>query len=210
MVDATIPNDAKKRRGRNSLNPEQIVSAANTILRSYGIKKLSMREIARVLNCSVASPYAYFKTREEIIIILIQRGEETLIQDLRNAVASADHTIDKLKALAYSYWNFSQNNKELHKLMFQGSGSIHRKALPPVPVSYRILLETIRKGCFKKEIRIEWAEYPALGRTIWAWIYGILVLDMTDVLKKRKDESKPLEEGIYFFSKILRLETNNH
>lgn len=196
----------KKRRGRNTLNPEEIVSAAIRILKTSGIENLSMRGIARALNCSVASPYAYFKTREEIVIVLIQKGEETLIQDLKTAALSQTHTIEKLKALAYAYWNFSQENKELHKLMFQGTaGAIHRKALPPVPASYRILLETIRKGCRKKEIRIPHSEYAALGRTIWAWLYGILVLDMTDVLKKRKDGSKPLEEGIYFFSRILAL-----
>lgn len=74
-----------KRRSRNSLNRENIVQVAMEILQEKGIDGLSMRKIAEKLNCSVASPYSHFTSQEEIIQVLIAKGETELTQLLRNA-----------------------------------------------------------------------------------------------------------------------------
>ncbi|TGM10201.1 TetR/AcrR family transcriptional regulator [Leptospira barantonii] len=194
-----------KRRSRNSLNRENIVQVAMEILQEEGIEGLSMRKIAEKLDCSVASPYSHFKSQEEIIQVLIAKGETELTQLLRNAQRNGKNSFEKLAGIARAYWDFSLNNKELHKVMFNTvHGHMHRKAFPSLPTSYRVFLETIRNGCSSKEFKLPKAEYPAIARMMWAWMYGLMVLDLTNMLKRRRGgKDDPLSEGFLYFRRIL-------
>jgi AcrR family transcriptional regulator len=194
----------KPRRGRNSLSQDEILDCAQSILVEEGIAGLSMRKIAARLECSVASPYAHFKSNEDIVKGLVLRGEVTLSQMIRDANRDQTKSFDQLAATARAYWKFAQENKELHKLMFHvGQGISHRKFITVIPASYRIFLSTIKKGIETGEFKFQRREYPSLARTMWAWIYGLLVLDLTGVLSLKKTESNPLEEGILIFRELL-------
>ncbi|PJZ68357.1 TetR family transcriptional regulator [Leptospira perolatii] len=199
MTTVTRP----KRRTRNSLNRETIVQAAFEILNEEGIEGLSMRKIAEKLDCSVASPYSHFKSQEDIIRILISQGEAQLTETLKVAKTKGRTSYEQLVVIARTYYEFSGNNQELHKVMFNTvHGPMHRKAFPKLPTSYRVFLETIREGHRSGEFRISEEEIPSLARTLYSWMYGIIVLDMTDMLKKR-GMGDPLDEGFLFFKKML-------
>ena len=105
--------------------------------------------IAKHLNCSVASPYAHFKNQEEIIQALLYQGEQKLTTDLNLAKDSSEDPFEQITAIAHTYWQFSVENKGLHKLMFSSGGGLHKK-LFAAPSSYRVFLKTIRDG-LKKE-----------------------------------------------------------
>lgn len=198
-VAATRP----RRRTRNSLNKESIVQAALDILNEEGIDGLSMRRIAEKLDCSVASPYSHFKSQQDIIKIIISQGEAQLTETLRASRLNGKNSYEKLTLIARAYYDFSGNNQELHKVMFNTvHGHMHRKAFPKLPTSYRVFLETIRAGVRSGEFKIKEEDYPSLARTMYSWMYGIIVLDMTGMLKKR-GIGDPLDEGFLFFRKIL-------
>ena len=97
-----IKTIAKKRtrRVRNSLNRAEILSAALKIIQTDGVESLSMRSIAKHLNCSVASPYAHFKNQEEIIQALLYSGEQKLTADLNIARASTENPFGQITAIA--------------------------------------------------------------------------------------------------------------
>lgn len=199
-------NSAKtgNRRTRNSLSKEEILEAALALLTEEGIDRLSMRRIADRLHCSVASPYAYFKSQEEIVKSLIELGEQSLTAELKSVESRHLKTVEKLEAIARTYWDFARENKELHKIMFNMyHGQLHRKALPILPTSYRVYLEAIREGFRTGEFAHKREEYPAIARTMWAWIYGLIMLDLTGMLKKRRGGKDPFDEGIRYFRDLL-------
>src|SRR5690349_20399983 len=105
-------------RGRPALNRDMILTAGMEIIESEGVGSLSMRNIAKKLNCSVAGPYFYFKNQDEIIRGLIAQGESKLTAQLRAARAQHTDIYDQMTAIAHTYWNFAQSNRELHKLIF--------------------------------------------------------------------------------------------
>lgn len=81
---------------------------------------------------------------------------------------------------------------------------MHRKAFPSLPISYRVFLETIRNGCVSREFKLPKTEYPTIARTMWAWMCGLMVLDLTNMLKRRRGgKDDPLAEGFSYFQKIL-------
>ncbi len=196
---------AKKRprRKRGSLSREEIIQAARSVLQEEGLDQLSMRRISDRLECSIASPYAYFEGIDAIIRILILEGERELTDMLKKARAQSDEVFQQLKDIAHTYWSFSTSNRELHKLMFNGSVSLHRQAFPTLPTAYRVFLDTIRRGIQRGDIRFHRSRYRAVARTMWAWIYGIIVLEMSDVLRTGHSTA-PLEEGIELFSILLK------
>ncbi|MBL8034542.1 MAG: TetR/AcrR family transcriptional regulator [Leptospiraceae bacterium] len=194
----------KPRRARGSLSREEIIQAAEEIMVTEGVEALSMRRVAEKLVCSVASPYAHFKNQEEIMRELIVRGEQTLIGALQTARASSPDVYLQLAAIAHAYWKFANENRERHRLMFTGAGGrLYRKAFPTLPRSYRVLLETVRHGVDTGEIPYTRESYPAIARTMWAWMYGLIVLDLNGMMRYPQGVD-PVEEGIVFLTRMLR------
>ena len=199
-----------KRRSRNSLSTDEILEASLAIIKNEGIENLSMRRIASELNCSVASPYSHFKNQQEIIAELIAIGEKRLTEDLRMARTRHIQPIDQLTAIAHTYWDFATANRELHKLMFNALGSNEqRKIFTYTPTSYRVFLDTLRRGVKTGEIAYSKQKYHAIARTMWAWIYGVIVLELTDTFKLKNAGYDPINEGIYFFRKLLQQDEAN-
>lgn len=192
------------RRARGSLSRDEIVRAAFEIIRVDGVEGLSMRRIADKLGCSVASPYAHFENQEEILRILITDGEKILTQDLKKAQATSTDVFAQLDAIAHAYWNFASENRQLHRLMFSASsGKLYRKSFPTLPTSYRVFLETIRRGISSGAIPHPRQSYPAIARTMWAWMYGLIVLDLNEMVRQPKG-ADPVREGIQYFTRMLR------
>lgn len=192
------------RRARGSLSREEIIQAATDIVNEYGVEAMSMRRVAEKLGCSVASPYAHFENQEEIMRILVMNGEKRLTSDLRAAQISSTDVYKQLDAIAHGYWNFASKNRELHRLMFSASGGkLYRRSFPTLPTSYRVFLETIRRGITTGSIPYTRKSYPAIARTMWSWMYGLIVLDLNDMIRHPK-ESDPVAEGIALFTKLLK------
>lgn len=192
------------RRARGFLSRDEIVRAAHEIMSVEGVEALSMRRVAEKLGCSVASPYAHFENQEEIMRELIMNGERILTSDLKNAQASSVDVYIQLDAIAHAYWNFASDNRQLHRLMFSAAGGkLYRKSFPTLPTSYRVFLETIRLGIASGAIPYTRRSYPAIARTMWAWMYGLIVLELNDMVR-HKHGADPVEEGIGFFTKMLK------
>jgi AcrR family transcriptional regulator len=193
------------RRERGSLTKREILSVSLEILQEEGVGSLSMRHIAKKLKCSVASPYKHFESQEDIIRHLILEGERRLTADLKNAQDLSQDVYGQLASIAQAYWNFSNQNKELHRLMFNAvSGKLYRKTFPSLPTSYRVFLETIREGIVSGEIKFSRKDYPAIARTMWSWMYGLIVLEMNEVLRKKRKETDPIQEGIDLFTILMK------
>lgn len=197
-------NQTKKRRTRGSLNRKEILDASLQIIQTEGIEKLSMRRIAANLGCSVASPYAYFENQAEIIKELILIGESQLTENLKKARSASADVFEQLRAIAHTYWDFGVKNRELHKLMFSGgSGTIYRKAFPSLPTSYRVFLDTLRYGINSGQVCLSRQRYSDLAMTMWSWMYGLILLDMSGMMRVRANRD-PVESGIGLFTEFLR------
>lgn len=193
-----------ERRTRNSLSRSEIINAALAIVNEEGFEKLSMRNIANKLKCSVASPYAHFENQEELLKSLIQYGETILNSMLKTAIEKNPEIFDQLTAIAHAYWDFAKEHRELHKIMFNTGGPIHKAALSNMPISYRIFLRTIKNGFKTGVFHTDMQNYHSVARTMWAWIYGLMVLDLAGVLQMKAGGDSPLDEGLEYFKMILR------
>ncbi|HMY46343.1 MAG TPA: TetR/AcrR family transcriptional regulator, partial [Leptospiraceae bacterium] len=65
----------------------------------------------------------------------------------------------------------------------------------------------IREGIISGAIPYPRTSYPSIARTMWSWMYGLIVLEMNEVLRRRKT-SDPVKEGIALFHHLLRSGAN--
>ena len=82
------------RRVRNSLSRNEIVESGLNILESEGVDALTVRHLAKRLQCSVSALYSHFKSLEEIINAMIDVNERRLSRKLRqqqNFVRPVEH-----------------------------------------------------------------------------------------------------------------------
>lgn len=191
------------RRKRGSLTREEIVQTSMNIVINEGLENLTMRHIAKKLKCSVASPYAHFQNQEEIASELVKLGEKKLTSDLRFARAKSEDVFEQLSLLAHTYWDFSTENRELHKLMMNMGGNFYKRTFITQPTSYRLFLNTIYRGMRSGAIKYPKDKYSSIARTMWSWLYGLIVLEMSGVLIM-KDGRDFIEEGIDLFIKVLK------
>lgn len=158
-----------------------------------------MRRIVKKLGCSVAGPYTHFKSQDEILGSLIERGEQELTTDLKRARDAGGEIFDMLKRIAVTYRDFARNNRELHKLMFHipGSERVFRSATE----SYRVYLDALRQGVKSGRLKFSKKGYHGMARTMWAWLYGMIVLEMTGVIEQSQDYA--FDEGFAVFQRLL-------
>ncbi|HMY66809.1 MAG TPA: TetR/AcrR family transcriptional regulator [Leptospiraceae bacterium] len=193
--------EEKRRRIRNSLSREEILQAALDIIMENGVEAMSISSISKKMKCSIASPYVYFKNRDEILNVLLHREEEELVRNMKNALKTSEDVFEQLEAVAQAFWKFTIRNKSLHQILFRVNNGLHRKHFF-APRSYRIFLGTVKK--LSRQNRISKKEYYALVRTMWAWMYGVLVLKTTGLLEKTESGFDHVQAGMDIFRKSVQ------
>lgn len=158
-----------------------------------------MRRIVKKLGCSVAGPYTHFKSQDDILSSLIERGERDLTGDLKRARDEGGEIFDMLKRIAVTYRDFARNNRELHKLMFHIPGS--EKVFRSATASYRVYLDAIRQGVKTGRLKFTKKGYHAMAKTMWAWLYGVIVLEMTGVTEQGHNSA--FDDGFAVFQRLL-------
>jgi len=76
---------------------ETIIRVAQETFAKFGFRKTSMNEIAEAARKAKSSMYHYFKSKEEIFKIIIEREFETAKQEIKTEVSKMNLPQDKLK-----------------------------------------------------------------------------------------------------------------
>lgn len=82
---------------------ELILSSASAIVASEGFEKLSIRKIAKSIEYSPAIIYHYFKDKEEIINILMQRGYKKIISAVSSVNTESLSIEERLTEMTKNY-----------------------------------------------------------------------------------------------------------
>jgi AcrR family transcriptional regulator len=63
----------RTRRARGSLSANEILDAAAKIVEHESLDQLSMPQLARTMGCGVTSLYWYFRSKDELVVALVER-----------------------------------------------------------------------------------------------------------------------------------------
>lgn len=146
---------------KRTIRQQEIIRGARAVIFSKGIEKLTTREIAKELKVTNGALYRHFKSKNEIIDLLIDDIEETLLTTIQEA---ADRNLDplhKLESIFYSHLSYAEQMKGTSfTVINQVSGlkdkHLKRKMLGVVNKYLKtikaIVAQGIKSGVFREEI----------------------------------------------------------
>jgi AcrR family transcriptional regulator len=160
----------------------QIVEAARRIIATKGMEALTIREIAKEVGMSDGNIYSHFKSKKDLILLLIDDIERTLFEALEQAVSGKGSPLDKLENVLKSHLSYVEQRRGVSLIVI--SETLHfgdeelRKRMFEVVKSYiariaEILTQGVDLRQVKKNIDIPTAalNFFALVHTtatIWA------------------------------------------
>lgn len=98
---------------------QQLLDEGLKLLREEGIKKFSLRKLARRCNVSHTSPYRHFSNKEELILAIAREIQGRFNRALKEGLASVEGSPkEKLNAMGKSYVYFFLKNPDYLELLF--------------------------------------------------------------------------------------------
>lgn len=166
----------------HSIRQHEIVESARKIIVASGIERLTIREIANDLELTDGALYRHIKSKKEIIELLIEDIEKTLLITIDAAAKKADDPQGKLKNILSSHLSYAEQRKGVSFIVINETLNLHDKTLQSkmfnVIEKYlekikEILVEGSQSGVFREDVDIDSASIAFFGMvqslvTLWA------------------------------------------
>ena len=97
----TVHLDSEVRR-------HQIVHAARRIVATQGMAFLTIQELAKEVGVSEGAIYRHFKNKDEILLVLIQDIQHTLLDAVSESARPGEGSLDQLEHLLQRHFSFME------------------------------------------------------------------------------------------------------
>lgn len=157
---------------------EDVLEAALTLFAERGYRATSMRDIAEVLGLRAPSLYNHVRSKEDILVEIMDSAMDRALSDLRAAVSGTDDVAEQLRRATESLVlqflvhvrEVTVSNSEIRSLSEPGRSKIMAKR----DEYGRRFREIIERGCLLGRFRVEsprLASYAILemgnGAKVW-------------------------------------------
>ncbi len=169
-------------RRRTTIRRQQIVDIIRNIISSKGIEYVTISEIAAKIGTSKTAVYRHFKSKRDILSLLIDNIEETLMDALDKAMVSED-PVQNLKNVLLAHLTYARERRETSFIVIMGamqfSDTFIRKKISLLIQKYlqkieKMLTSAIKSGLIKKDINPTISAIAFLGliqATVTVWSY---------------------------------------
>ncbi len=145
-------------------------------LEGAGLDGLSMREMAKAVGVSHTAAYRHFADKQALLDTMAEQGFEALRQAIRDAVATAQGSPDRLLASGLAYVQFGRQHPRQLAHMF---GAAARATAPPGLRSvaadvFNDLQTLVAEGQQNGSFRA--GDPRALAHACWAMVHGLALL----------------------------------
>lgn len=169
-------------RRRTTVRRQQIVDVIRDIISSKGIEYVTINEIATSIGTSKTAIYRHFKSKQDILSLLIDNIEETLMEALDRAMVGED-PVQNLKNILLAHLTYARERRETSFIVIMGAMQFSdvsiREKISQVIEKYLLKIEKILKGAIKlglikKDINPRISAIAFLGliqATVTVWSY---------------------------------------
>lgn len=168
-------NRQQRRRG---VTRERILRAAVTLAHEEGWPSVTMRKIADRVDYSHPALYAYFPTKDALLLALLREGLRSFRDDLAAARDPTRSVEENVTAVGVAFWDFAWRHPELYQVM-HGLGGVAfaatdvaaegRRAGEPAVAAIAALLT---------ERGLDPADAERKTDLLWGAIHGLVSLTM--------------------------------
>ncbi len=169
-------------RRRTTIRRQQIVDIIRNIISSKGIEYVTISEIATRIGTSKTAIYRHFKSKQDILSLLIDNIEETLMEALDKAIVT-DDPVQNLKNVLLAHLTYARERRETSFIVIMGvmqfSDAFIRKKISRLIEKYlrkieKILTCATKLGLIRKDINLRISAIAFLGliqSTVTVWSY---------------------------------------
>lgn len=174
--------DEKERRR------EDILVAAEQVLREKGYDAAKMADIARAARVSRALLYIYFKDKTELHFAVCLRGLELLRERFAQARARHRRGLDQVTAVGRAYLGFAQefpvyflaiSRFEGHHAEIEDEHSMARRLMLAGRLVHAETVAALIAGQHDGSVRSDLEEPIRVAMTLWGFVHGVAQLAMT-------------------------------
>jgi len=142
---------------------QDIVDAAKKIVTADGFDRLTVREIAARLKVTDGALYRHFKSKKDIVSLLIDDVERTLLEVVDAAAEKAPDPLGKLKSIFSVHVLYAEKRKSLTFIVINETlsmkDSVLRRKMQDVVNAYLkrirvILVAGIKKKVFRDDLDV--------------------------------------------------------
>lgn len=179
-----------------------ILNAAFDITRNEGIEKLSNREIAKKMNCSIRPIYYQFKNSEELYKALYNKINSYFYDFIMKNIAD---DIPHYKQIGINYIKFAQEETNLFKVLFMSPA----RNLP------NTFVETDKTGfagvvaAIKLSTHLSDKDIKSFHTKMWIFVHGIATLTVSRSFKFTDEQIKDLLSQEFQALMLLEENPNN-
>jgi AcrR family transcriptional regulator len=96
MLEPTSMPKRTQRRQSREVRRTQIADAARIIAVKYGTEHVTVRRIAKEIGVSEGALYRHFKSKRDILSLMVERIEEDLVRDIEKGSAAGSTPLEVL------------------------------------------------------------------------------------------------------------------
>ncbi len=141
-----------------------ILQEARTLFIEKGFQEVSMRNIAKEVNCTHGALYYHFKNKAELFYAIVEEDFSTLNNLLEETVKGSEGNSEKLTAIFLCFIEFGLNNQRQYEFMFVARNSeVDGLSQEAAFLSYQKFAEAVQ-ALSKKRLAIKdiWSAFLAL------------------------------------------------
>ena len=181
---------------------DEIIIAANTLFVKYGFHKTTMEEIAKLAGKGKSTLYYYFKSKEEVIIAVMQKTAREFTNIVRNEIARYNTAEEKLNTYFKTTIEIAEDFSKIYYLLRQelaGGFLVNPKNLVEFDEQGTLLVEDIIKLGFnnKEFTSIDSDSIKQLSEIINTTIKSLVMAEMLEIRNQDWDKK------IILFGQIL-------
>ena len=115
----------------SSIRRQQIAEAALTLVADRGLNRLSVAAVARRVGLVPSGIYRHFKSKEEILLAVLDRMEARLTANVRAAIEESPDPLERLRGLLVRHIRMIREGRAIPRIIFSDEaygGHPERKA----------------------------------------------------------------------------------
>lgn len=156
----------------STIRQKEIIAVARNIIVNRGMKSLTVRQIANDLGITDGALYRHFKSKKEILALMIDDIEETLLSVIKEEVDKNWNPLNRLEAVFFSHLSYAEQRRGTSFLVINETLGIKDKGLESkmsavlkkyLSMIKDILNEGIKKGDFVKDTDVDAASIVFFG-----------------------------------------------
>lgn len=181
------------------ITKEMILNAAFDITRNEGIEKLSNREIAKKMNCSIRPIYYQFKNSEELYKELYNKINSYFYDFImKNVVDDIPH----YKQIGINYIKFAQEETNFFKVLFMSPArDVPNTFVATDKNGFAGVIDAIKLSTYLSDKDIK-----SFHTKMWIFVHGIATLTVSKSVKFTEEQIRDLLSQE--FQALMLLEEN--